>query len=93
MKTKYRDLGNGNVEIELFGTAVVVPKGGPPKIKVRLKPYHLVKGTEIPVYLRKAVDNYLTIAEGLGIAHEKINAEIAEYLIKGYYEMALLRAA
>ena len=92
-RTKSKDLGNGNLEMSLFGATVTVAKSNYRKPTGRLKPYHLVKNTSVPPHLQGAVDKYLAIAKGLGIPHDRINSEVAEYLIKGYNEMAQKRAA
>ncbi len=95
-RTAAVDVGNGKVEMELFGSKVVVARGKgyhKPKPKGKIKPYHLVKGASVPEHLQGDVKNYLAIAKKLGIKRHKITAEVAEYLMKGYNEMARLRAA
>ena len=95
-RTEAVNVGNGKVEMELFGSKVVVKRGEgyhKPKPKGKIKPYHLVKGADVPEHLQGDVKNYLAIAKQLGIKYHKITVEVAEYLMKGYNEMAQKRAA
>jgi hypothetical protein len=89
MKTERRRLNLGDASAVVTVTA----KPKRPKRKVKLSPYHLTHGAKVPSSLKKDVENYLRIADGLGVPREKINREIAEYLVKGYHAMAQRRAA
>ena len=95
-RTPAVDVGNGKVEMELFGSKVVIKRGKgyrKPTPKGKIKAYHLVKGADVPEHLRVDVANYLAIATRLGIKHGKITVSVAEYLMKGYNEMAQQQAA
>lgn len=84
--------GDGTVDMPLFGVTVTV-KDDLPQRKPRLQPWMLVLGQTVPKALTQEVANYLAIAKNCGIEHAAITREVAEYIIKGHYEMAKKMAA